>query len=382
MKKGVVAHRHRDIFIKIALGIVCLSTFSSVFAQASLGLVLEHLGVNYLGINYRGDIGAQIATIQSDGLQQYALLLSSRLELNTRLTFGASDIDLLAVSEPSVRFDSAETLLSDGTTEQNFVDINLGLSEAYGLTTRGAFDVSVGLERLPLEYARLSVPLNLEPVLAENVRRGLLGARVNYFSGDYRVLGGLFYDGLYPDSSDELGAFASVRRSFGEFELEGFGVYAGEPIVGVGGSGIVQGLGFLEDIVVYGEAWWLFDSEQARATVGATGNPAFGAWTLELAYLVPGLGSVKFAGADDGAGNFITTDPRPAVLAQIDWPIDAENSLAVSGASFFDDDGTRGQVSVIYNNLGFDDQLTASVTVLEGPEPLVVVGSVGVRYFF
>jgi hypothetical protein len=298
------------------------------------------------------------------------------------LTFAETDLDLIAVTEPSMRFDSAETFLPDGNSERDFVSVNLGLSEAYGLTSQGAFDVSAGLERLPLEYARLSVPLNLEPVLAENVRRGLLGARANYFSGDYRARGGLFYDGFYSGSSDELGGFASVRRSFGEFELEGFGVYAGEPIVGVGGSGIVQGLGFLEDIVVYGEAWWLFDSRQARATFGATGNPSFGAWTLELAYLVPGLGSVKFEGADDGAGNVLTTDPRPAVLAQIDWPIDSEHSLTVSGASFFDDDGTRGQVSVIYSNLGFDDQLTASVTVLEGPEPLAVVGSVGVRYFF
>lgn len=349
---------------------------SSALAQAPLERVLENIG-----INYRGDIGVQLETVQSDSLQQYAFVLSGRLDLDARLSVADTDIDLIAVTEPSMRFDGAETLLPDGTIEQDFLDVNVGLSEAYGLTTRGAFDVSAGLERLPLEYARLSVPLNLEPVLAENVRRGLLGARVNYFSGDYRVRGGLFYDGLYEGSSDELGAFASVRRSFGEFELEGFGVYAGEPIVGVGGSGIVQGLGFLEDIVVYGEAWWLFDSEQARASVGATGNPSFGSWTLEIAYLVPGLGSVKFEGADDAA-DVATTDPRPAVLAQINWPIDAENSLTVSGASFFDDDGTRGQVSVIYSNLGFDDQLTASVTVLEGPEPLVVVGSVGVRYFF
>jgi hypothetical protein len=350
---------------------------SSALAQTPLARVLTTLG-----INYRGDIGVQLETVQSDRLQQYALVLSSRLDLDTRLTFAETDLDLIAVTEPSMRFDSAETFLPDGNSERDFVSVNLGLSEAYGLTSQGAFDVSAGLERLPLEYARLSVPLNLEPVLAENVRRGLLGARANYFSGDYRARGGLFYDGFYSGSSDELGGFASVRRSFGEFELEGFGVYAGEPIVGVGGSGIVQGLGFLEDIVVYGEAWWLFDSRQARATFGATGNPSFGAWTLELAYLVPGLGSVKFEGADDGAGNVLTTDPRPAVLAQIDWPIDSEHSLTVSGASFFDDDGTRGQVSVIYSNLGFDDQLTASVTVLEGPEPLAVVGSVGVRYFF
>lgn len=362
---------------KHLLASVLVLVCSSALAQAPLARVLETLGVNY-----RGDLGVQLETVQSDGLQQYAFVLSGRLDFDAPVTVAGTDVDLIAVSEPSVRFDSAETFLPDGTSEQDFVSVNLGLSEMYGLTTRGAFDVSAGLERLPLEYARLSVPLNLEPVLAENVRRGLLGARANYFSGDYRVRGGLFYDGLYEGVSDELGGFASVRRSFGEFELEGFGVYAGEPIVGMGGSGIVQGLGFLEDIVVYGEAWWLFDARQARASVGATGNPSFGAWTLELAYLVPGLGSVKFEGADDGAGNVLTTEPRPAVLAQIDWPIDSEHSLTVSGASFFDDDGTRGQVSVIYSNLGFDDQLTASVTVLEGPEPLAVVGSVGVRYFF
>ncbi len=361
-------------YVWASVFVVCCS---SALAQTPLTRALETLGVKY-----RGDIGVQLETVQSNNLQQYAFVLSGRLDFDARMAFGDSDLDLIAVTEPSVRFDSAETFLPDGSSERDFVSVNLGLSEAYGLTTQGAFDVSVGVERLPLEYARLSVPLNLEPVLAENVRRGLLGARANYFNGDYRVGGGLFYDGLYPGSSDELGGFASVRRSFGAFELEGFGVYAGEPIVGAGGSGIVQGLGFLEDIVVYGETWWLVDSEQARATFGATGNPSFGSWTLELAYLVPALGSVKFEGADDGAGNFSTTNPRPAVLAQINWPIDAENSLTVAGASFFDDDGTRGQVSVIYSNLGFDDQLTASVTVLEGPEPLTVVGSVGVQYFF
>ena len=364
------------IFSSIMLGIVWLSTFSIAFAQAPLARVLENVG-----INYRGEIGAQLENIHSDGLQQYAFVLSGRLDFDTRLTFAGSDTDLIAVTEPSVRFDSAETFLPDGSSEQDFVSVNLGLSEAYALTTQGAFDVSAGLERLPLEYARLSVPLSLEPVLAENVRRGLLGARANYFTADYRVRGGLFYDGLYAGASDKLGGFASVRRSFGEFELEGFGVYAAEPIIGVAGSGIVQAVGLLEDIVVYGEAWWLVDSSQARATVGATGNPVFGSWTLEVAYLVPGLGSVKFEGADDGA-SVITTDPRPAVLAQVDWRIDADNSLTLSGASFFDDDGTRGQVSLIYSNFGFDDQLTASVTVLEGPEPLAVVGAVGVRYFF
>ncbi len=367
-------YRFKILGFKILL-LMLLVSFSN--AQNPLVDVLDALG-----IGYRGELGAQFETLLNRDTQQQAWTLDGRLELDSNLDYGSGDVQLTAVTAPRIVFSNAETVNEDGTTEQDFVRAHLGLTEVYGFTTLGAFDVSAGLERLPLEYARLSVPLNLEPILEGSLRRGLLGARASYFTGDWRLRGGLFYDGLYDDSSDELGGFASARRSFGNFELEAFGVYAGEPILGAGGSGVLEGIWLLEDIVVYGEAWWLVDSNDLRASFGATGNPAFGSWTVELSYLVPGLGSVKFDGADDGSRDTTATDPRPAVLGQLDWVIDNEHGLTVSGATFFDDDATRGQASIIYSNLGFEDQFTASITTLIGPEPVTVVGSVGVRYFF
>ncbi len=149
---------------------------------------------------------------------------------------------LTAVLDPSVRAD-----LRGLTFEP-------GLTEAYALSAQPDYDLSAGVERLPLETARLSIPFGVERTGARGVRQGVPGARASYYLGDWRLRGAVFYQ----DALDAVTPLVSARRSFGDFELEAHALYPREVVLGLGGSGLVA------DLVLYGEAWLLTDPLDGR----------------------------------------------------------------------------------------------------------------------
>lgn len=153
--------------------------------------------------------------------------LIARLE--ARYTIDALSLNLTL--DPAVRF--GQTPMSEA-----------GITEAYGLSRQGEFDLSLGIERLPLEVARLSLPYALEPVDALVRRRGLPDLRLSWNPEATRLRLALVVadGGLVPA--------LSLRREFGDLELEAHALYrAGRAVFGLGGSGTLLGL------VLYGEAW-------------------------------------------------------------------------------------------------------------------------------
>lgn len=149
-----------------------------------------------------------------------------------------------------------------------------GLSEAYALWRSGNLDLSAGLERLPLETARLSVPYRLEPLDALGRRQGLLGVRATLYLDDWRLRPAL----LYRLQDARAGSSLSLRRSFASFELEGHLSYLARFGLGLTGSGL------LGDTVLYGEAWLLTGPWEGRGALGASGYLGEALWTAELAY--------------------------------------------------------------------------------------------------
>lgn len=147
----------------------------------------------------------------------------------------------------------------------------LGLTEAYLATQQDEVSLRIGRERLPLEYARLTLPYTVEPINPRGVRLGVPGVQAVWYPEDYRVRGAVFY-------RDTLIPLLSVRRSFGSFELEATALYQDRFIAGLGGSGAVGNL------VVYGEGWLLTRPVEARGAFGVTGSIRNRLWILEAAY--------------------------------------------------------------------------------------------------
>lgn len=206
-------------------------------------------------VNTCGEIAFVTDTAMSDAFPSgIGWTLAAHLEADYALEL--SDFPPVAINlvlDPSVRV-SEEIAAEPGPTE------------AYARLSEGAFDVSAGIERLPLEYARLSLPFSVERTLRQGVRQGVPGARVLWYPGNYRLRAAL----LYQDTPTPL---ISVKRAFGDFELEGFALYYDQAVFGAGGSGLVG------DLVIYGEGWLLTAPMDARGALSqATWATRYGLW--------------------------------------------------------------------------------------------------------
>ncbi len=177
-----------------------------------------------------------------------------------------------------------------------------GLTETYGVWQGKDFDVSFGLERLPLEYTRLSLPYSLESVRGSGKPQGLLGTRAVFFSGDWRLRPAL----LYRPTDDQLGGALSVRKTFRQAELEAHLTYLNRLAIGLGGSGL------LGDSILYGDLWLLLAPMEFRGALGASGFWGDALWTLEAAYAPSPLVRPE--------------TPFPQLLAQISIPQGASGS--------------------------------------------------------
>lgn len=335
-----------------------------------LALVLS--GNALAQFSYRGEVGFSTdATLSEAFPAQVGWSLGGRLAAD----YDLAPFTLRAVLEPSVRF-SQGVSFEPGVIEAYALTQALttqGLT-TQGLTAQGEVDISVGVERLPLETARLSVPYGVEPTGPGGLRRGVPGARLTYYQGGWRLRGAV----LHHAGTGSLAPLVSVRRGFGSFDLEAHALYADTLVAGVGGSGLVG------DLVLYGEAWLLTGPLEVRGALGLTGNLDRGMWTLEAAYLSPGNASARGQAERDLAAQQALVGPRPVINGQLALPLgeQGDHSLTFTAGALFDPDAARARVGIGYSVLGDDRAFTVNAGGLFGPEPATLTLGLSVRQFF
>lgn len=256
----------------------------------------------------------------------YAQNLEARLELRFTSAFALSNSPLSASwdlgAHLEARYDlnplRLQLVLDPGVRFSRSPTAEAGLTELYALYREGELDVSLGLERLPLEVARLSVPYNLEPASLLGNRQGRWGARVGWNPQEARVRLAVLENAGRPLP------ILSLRREFGSLELEAHLLYPTRWVLGLGGSGTAVGL------VVYGETWLLLEPLEARYALGLSGSLGDGVWTLEGGYasFLPTLSPQHFL-----AGQWVlpqSEDRRWSLIAYVFFEPALYSQLAAS----------------------------------------------------
>jgi hypothetical protein len=238
-----------------------------------------------------------------------------------------------------------------------------GVTEAFAQHRRGAVDLRVGIERLPLETARLMIPFSLEEVDLLGTRLGRAGARVIWHPD-----AGTRLRAAVLEQTGGISPVLSLRRQFASFELEGhaLSVPAGRTAVGVGGSGLVGTL------VAYGEVWSLTAPADTRYAVGLSGSIRDGLWTVEA-------GNAAAA----AVGRLIPdAGVAPQVAGQISYRITDELSVTGTARALVHPDALRGQLTVQLTRTVGSADYTVSVTSLLGPEPRRDILTATIAYSF
>lgn len=307
-------------------------------------------------LSFKGEI--EVATDLSLASSNRTLTDSFGLTLRGHLEadYTLAPVEVRLVLDPTLR-------LPNSTVEASFVEP--GVTEAFALYRMGSVDLSAGLERLPLEYARLSVPFRVEPVGKTAQPLGLVGARASIFLDSWRVRPVL----IYRTQDEQLGGVVSVRKDFTSFELEGHALYLDGFAAGLGGSGL------LRDIVLYGEAWLLADPWDGRGVFGLSGFWGDALWTTELAYAPNPL-----------TGN---SDAFLQVLGQVTLPQgdngnwDLNLGLGLTDSRLRPDSSTlQGATSLLYTYTESDYQISLGPT-FSYSEALTVYGlRLGATAFF
>ena len=301
--------------------------------------------LSFAQFGYRGEliVGAD-TTIIPGVTENVGWTLAAHLEADYELEPLTFNLQL----DPSLR-------VSDPVTAEP------GLTEAYVAAPVGVLELSAGIERLPLEYARLTLPFNVERVNRRGVRLGVPGVRAVLYADPYRVRGAVFYQ-------DVLTPLVSVRRSFGTFELEATALYRDGFVAGLGGSGAVG------DLVVYGEGWLLTGGPlNARGALGVTGFLGNRLWTLEAAYAP--LITEAFERGED------LLPAAPRLAGQIALLQGGDSSLELDARVGFPDTGFEVVPTLSYTAFG-NQELVALLGVRFGDTPTAVSLSVSVRSFF
>lgn len=279
-------------------------------------------------------------------------LLRALLHLESQYSLGPTVFNL--VLDPGVLLD----LNGLGGTEWSW-----GVTEAYVQHRRGPVDLHVGVERLPLETARLMIPFSVEDIDVLGTRLGRAGVRLIWNpDAATRVRGGLL------ERSGTVFPVVSIRRQFASFELEGHALHLseGRTAYGLAGSGLAGRL------VVYGEVWMLTVPPEARYAVGVSGSIPNGIWTLEagtaaaaaVARLIPDAGV------------------RPQIAGQIAYRVTEEFSVTGTARVLADPDALRSQLTVQLARTVGNADYSLSLTSLLGPEPRRDIITATVSYSF
>lgn len=303
----------------------------------------------------QGELEGTVGSSLLEGVQAATFwTLAGHLEAAYALS-APLDTSFTLVLDPSVRFGD------DVTLEE-------GLTEAYALVRQGKLDLSVGVERLPLEVARLSVPFSVETRNARGLPEGVPGVRALWYpdllSVSWRVRGALLYTGRDTLFWDALTPLLSVRGSFEGFELEATALYtqtlgAGSLVTGLGGSGL------LGETVLYGEAWLLTNPLEARGALGASGYLGDRLWTLEAAYTAPPP----------------STAPAPQLAGQLTLWQDEAASLAGTVRLLWADD-LQVQPTLTYSAMSRDEELTLTAGGSLSEQVSALTLSLSVKSFF
>lgn len=311
----------------------------------------------------RGEAGL---TVSATSTRIHQLSLSGRIELFGMLESSGSSGDLDVGSDsgavewritanPNLRLNVTDALPPGQTGWQaSSQPFDWAVEEAYLAARKGAWVMSAGRERLPLEVARLSLPFSLEPVAPGGLRLGLWGVRLARSSGATRLrLAAVEDDGRVIPA-------VSLRWQAGALELEGHALLTAEKrsvTAGLAASGLVG------DVVAYGELWRGPEWRYVGGLSGFWGNTL---WTVEAGRATPAPGQPV----------------RRLVGAQFAWQRDAEVAWNVTQHAFFDEDGPRAQLAVDRTFVAgpHESRLFASLTV--GPaSPAWAVGA-AYRYYW
>jgi len=273
--------------------------------------------------------------------------LETRLELRFSSALAISHLPLEASwglgAHLEARYDlnplRFQLVLDPGVNFSRLVTAEAGLTELYALYRQGELDVSAGLERLPLEVARLSLPFGLEPLSSLGNRQGRWGARVSWNPEASRLRLAVL---------EEAGRWLpvlSLRREFGDFELEAHALYPARWVLGLGGSGTVA------ELVIYGEGWLLLEPLEARYALGLSSSLGEGVWTLEGGYA--GLLPLQPAG-------YFLAGQVLLPQEEASWVLQAQLRL---------DDPARWLLSVRYTLGQPDLELSTGLSAQGGPTP-------------
>jgi hypothetical protein len=303
-------------------------------------------------VTTRTELELSVATVRRTGAPVTVWVASLHLDL--RLAYGPSALVLRL--DPGILMGSlAQSPWATG-----------GLTEAYLEWRAPRFDFRVGLERMPLEVARLTVPFSIEAVDVLGRRRGRLGARLHWYPDQAtRVrLALLEHDGsLHPA--------VSLRYAPAAYEIEAHALAfgAGRTAFGVGASGLVRAL------VLYGEAWTLSAPSETRYAVGASGSLTDGLWTVEAGYGAAAVGALARVWPVGGPA-------RWQVAGQVVRRLGGEVVATATARVLSDLDALYGQVSVdVSRSIGEATYSVALLTLL-GPEPLQSGVLASVRFAF
>ena len=316
---------------------------------------------SFAQLSYKGEIevAADLSFVSSNEALSDAFGVSLRGHLEA--DYALDPVDFRVVLDPAVR-------LSGSRAEDALLEP--GLTEAFALYRVGDVDLSAGLERLPLETARLSVPFKLEPVNKVGQPLGLLGVRASIFLDDWRIRPAALY--RYQD--EQLGGIVSVRREFGSFDLEAHVLYLDRFAAGLGGSGLIG------DIVVYAEGWLLSDPWDGRGAVGLSGFWGDLLWTGELAYAADPL-DLNLDVEEGG-------EAYPRLLAQLSlpqgdagsWELNA--SVGLKDSVLADSSTLQALGSLLYTHSESDYGLTVGPTFNHSEFATVYGLRLGVTSFF
>ncbi len=282
---------HRVVRLRVALALTALVASGAALAQVSVRVEVPYGAT--VGLASYGDASAGEASFVT-GLHVDAEASLDPVHLTVRL-------------DPSMRAADVPAMVPGAPSSSSSPSWEPGLTEAYALLREGPVDVSAGIERLPLETARLTVPYQLDRTATDGRRQGLLGARAAVYLTPMRVRVALF------ERSGSLGGALSVRADLTSAQLEAHAVYLDGLAFGVSASGT------LADTVLYGEAWLLSEPWRGRAALGASGYLADALWTAEVAFAPP-------AGLPGGAA-------VPQLAGQLNVPLSSDSAIDLYAAA-------------------------------------------------
>ena len=339
---------------------------SGVLFLLSPSLFLLFLNLSFAQLSYKGEIeiatDLSLVSVNQTLTDTFGLSFRGHLEAD----YALDPVDFRLVLDPTVRL--------NGSDAENAL-LEPGLTEAFALYRTGRVDISAGLERLPLETARLSAPFRVEPVNDTGQPLGLLGARASIFLDSWRVRPAF----IFRTQDEQLGGVVSVRREFSSFDLEAHALYLDGFTVGLGGSGLVG------DIVLYGEAWLLTDPLDGRGALGLSGYWGDLLWTGEVAYAADPVDSdldLDDLNLNEAANAY------PQLLGQLSlpqgdagsWELNA--SLGLIDSVVEDSNTLQALGSLLYTHTESDYQLTAGPTFNHGELATVYGVRLGVTAFF